>query len=80
MGVDIGTCHPRIGSFAANYERKNTTGELKVETTGWQIWFWGLLLIVMLVIGGVEVNPGPPVEQEKINKILIHMQNQEKGV
>jgi hypothetical protein len=45
---------------------------------GWQTWFWGLVLIVMLVIGGVEVNPGPPVEQEKIDQILIHMQNQEK--
>jgi hypothetical protein len=30
------------------------------------------------VIGGVEANLGPPVEQEKIDQILIHMQNQEK--
>jgi hypothetical protein len=78
MGVDIGTYHARIGSFAASYTRKNTTKGLKVEMVGWKTWFWGLLQIVMLVIGGVEVNPGPPAEQEKTNQILIHMRNQEK--
>jgi hypothetical protein len=50
----------------------------KVDTDGWQTWFWGLLLIVLLVIGGVEANLGLPVEQEKIDQILIHMRKQEK--
>jgi hypothetical protein len=76
MGVDIGTYHTRNGSFVANYTRKNTMGGWKVEMDGWQT--WGYMLMVMLVIGGVEANLGLPVEQEKIYKILTHMQNQEK--
>jgi hypothetical protein len=36
---------------------------------GWQTWFWGLVLIAMLAIGGMEVNLGPPVEQEEIDQI-----------
>jgi hypothetical protein len=72
-GVDIGMCHARIGSFAARYKRKDTTEGWKVGTDEWQTWFWGLVLIVLLVIGQVEVNLGPAVEQEKIDQILIHM-------
>jgi chromosome segregation ATPase len=34
--------------------------------------------MVMLVTGGVEVNLGPLVEQEKIDQILTHVRNQEK--
>jgi hypothetical protein len=33
---------------------------------------------VLLVIGGVEVNPGPQVEQGKIDQILSYVKNQEK--
>jgi hypothetical protein len=73
MGVDISIYRARIGSSAAKYKKKDTTERWKVGTDGWQTWFWGLVLIVLLVIGGVEANPGPPVEQEKFDKILIHM-------
>jgi hypothetical protein len=39
MGVDISIYHARIGSFAANYKRKDTTEGWKVVTDGWQTWF-----------------------------------------
>ena len=29
------------------------------------IWFLGMVLMVLLVQEGAEVNPGPPVEQNK---------------
>jgi hypothetical protein len=78
MGVDISIYRARIGSFAAKYKQKDTTEGWKVETDGWQTWFWGSVLIVLLVIGGVEENPGPSVEQEKFDQIITHMRNQEK--
>jgi hypothetical protein len=31
------------------------------------IWFLGMLLMVLLVEEGAEVNPGPPVDQNKID-------------
>jgi hypothetical protein len=33
---------------------------------------------VDLVTGGVEMNPGPPVEQMKIDQIFVYDKNQEK--
>jgi hypothetical protein len=45
---------------------------------GRQIWFVRLVIMVLLVIGGVKLNPGPPVVQGKIKQILVHVQNQEK--
>jgi hypothetical protein len=35
------------------------------------------VITVLLVIGGVEVNPGPQVEQGKIDQILAYVKNQE---
>jgi DNA repair ATPase RecN len=37
------------------------------------------VITVLLVIGGVELNPGPPVCQGKIDQILAHLRNQEKS-
>jgi hypothetical protein len=38
----------------------------------------GVVVAVLLVIGGVEVNPGPPAEQGKIDQVLTYVRNQEK--
>jgi uncharacterized coiled-coil DUF342 family protein len=38
-----------------------------------KVWFSGLVLAILLVLGGVEVNPGPQVDQ-----ILAYVKNQEK--
>jgi hypothetical protein len=35
--------------------------------------------MVMFVMRGVELNPGPSVDQGKINRILAHVRNQDKG-
>jgi hypothetical protein len=40
--------------------------------------FLGLVIAVLLVIGGMEVNSGPQVEQGKINQILAYVKKQEK--
>jgi hypothetical protein len=40
--------------------------------------FWDVLM-VSLVTGGVELNPGPPVNQRKIDQILAHVQNQDES-
>jgi hypothetical protein len=39
---------------------------------------FGLLVMVLLVIGGVEVDLGQQLEQVKIDQILAHVKNQEK--
>jgi hypothetical protein len=43
-----------------------------------KIWFFGLVVAVLLVIGGVEANSGPQVEEGKIDQILSYVKNQEK--
>lgn len=35
-------------------------------------------MVVLLVIGGVETNPGLQVEQVKTDQILVYTKNQEK--
>jgi hypothetical protein len=32
--------------------------------------------MVLLVVGSVDLNPGPAVEQEKFDQILMHVRNQ----
>jgi hypothetical protein len=44
-----------------------------------KVWFVCLAIMILLVIGGVETNPGPQVEQVKINQILAYDKNQKKG-
>jgi hypothetical protein len=34
--------------------------------------------MTLLLIEGVELNPGPPAGQEKIDQILTHVRNQEE--
>jgi hypothetical protein len=35
-----------------------------------KIWFLGLVLTVLLLFGGVDLNPAPPVDQGEIDEIL----------
>jgi hypothetical protein len=41
-------------------------------------WFKGIALIVFLVVGGVEVKPGPPTEQETSDHILKQIINRHR--
>jgi hypothetical protein len=76
-GVDIGTYRARNGIFAVKSTVKKTTATQEV-TEGKHGRFVGLVMMVLLAAGGVELNPGPTVEQEKIDQILTHMRNQER--
>jgi hypothetical protein len=62
MGMDIGTYHARIGTFIVKCKEKHTMRSYKVEMAGRQIWFLGLVTVTLLPVGGVELNPVPPVE------------------
>jgi hypothetical protein len=64
MGIGIVTYRARIGGFA--FERKVESG-IRVkgqESSLVKIWFLGLVILLLLVIGGVEANPGPQMERE----------------
>jgi uncharacterized protein YicC (UPF0701 family) len=41
------------------------------------VWFFGILVAMMLVIGGSETNPGPQMEQ-KMERMSDHMMAQRK--
>jgi hypothetical protein len=74
--VDIGTYQARIGTFIV----KSTVNKAATQevTEGIQCWFVGLVIMVLLVVSGVELNPGPAMEQDKTDKISRHMRNQER--
>jgi hypothetical protein len=78
MEVDIATYHARIGRFVLG--KKVESGMLKKgqESGSAKMWFIGLVTVVLLVIGGMGVNPGPQVEQVKIDQILAYAKNQEE--
>jgi hypothetical protein len=77
MGIDTVTYRARIGGFVVG--RKMDSGiRVKGQNGMIKIWFFGLVVAVLLVIGGVEANPGPQVEQGKIDQILSYVKNQEK--
>jgi hypothetical protein len=42
-------------------------------------WFLGDILIMLLVVRGVDLNPGPQSEQDKLDQILAYMRSQESG-
>lgn len=44
------------------------------------VWFMGLVKVVILVIGGVEIKPSLQVEEVKISQILAYVKNHEKGI
>jgi hypothetical protein len=64
MGIDIVTYWSRIGGFVSG--RKMDSGiRVKGQESGLiKIWFLGIVVVVLLVIGGVEANPAPQVERK----------------
>lgn len=61
MDVRLGICRTRIGMFLTR--RPNVRASQEREGEG-AFWFLELILIVLLVIGGVELNVGPPCIHE----------------
>jgi hypothetical protein len=44
------------------------------------VWFFGMVLAVLLVIGETESNPGPsPQLKDTINHLMAHMKKQEES-
>jgi hypothetical protein len=75
MGVDVELYRARIGTFYGVRMRMTLRGSKEVDG---KIWFIGLVLAVLLVVGGVEMNPVPQAELDKIDQILAHVKNQER--
>jgi hypothetical protein len=78
MGMDIGTYHARISSFIVKCKEKHTMGSYTTGMAGKQIWLSGLVTMMQLLIGGVELNMGVPEGQKKTDKILTYVRNQEE--
>jgi hypothetical protein len=76
MGVDIGTYRARTGTFRVSSVKK--TAATQEVMGGNQRSFVGLVIMVLLVVGGVEMNPGPTVEQEKLDQILTCEESRER--
>jgi hypothetical protein len=80
MGVDIVTYRARIGGFVPGNKGEGGVTKKRQDSGLAKVWFIGLVTAVLLVIGGVEVNPGPQAEQTKIDQILTYVKNQEKEI
>jgi hypothetical protein len=78
MGVDIALYRARIGGFIWGNKVECGSVKKRHDSAFDKVWFSGLVLAIILVIGGVEVNPGPQADQAKIDQILAYVKNQEK--
>jgi hypothetical protein len=64
MGIDIVTYRARIGGFVVG-RRMDSDIRVEGQENGMtKIWSFCLVVAVLLVIDGVEENPGPQVEWE----------------
>jgi hypothetical protein len=59
MGVDIVTYRARIGAFVSGNKGECGVIKKRQDSGVVKVWFIGLMTAVLLVIGGLEVNPGP---------------------
>jgi uncharacterized membrane protein YhiD involved in acid resistance len=75
MGVNIEAFHTRIVSFMTRFI-KCTIGVTQDVAMGNQILVLGLIVIVLLMIKGLESNPGSKDNQEKIDQLTVHLQNE----
>jgi hypothetical protein len=66
MGVDIEDYRARIGSFSAvKWPKTAKDGEWR-EECNMKLWFCGLVIATLLVLGGMEINPGPFSVKEEV--------------
>jgi hypothetical protein len=78
MGIDIATYRARICGFGLRKKIDRGVQVKGQESSLIKTCFLGFVIAVLLVIAGVEVNPGPQVEQGKIDQMLAYVKNQEK--
>jgi hypothetical protein len=77
-GVDIRTCRVRAGTFIAKRTVTPTAASHEVGMTAKIFWFSGQVIVTLLMIGGVEILPGPSTGQKNNDQILKHVRNQEE--
>jgi hypothetical protein len=78
IGVDIETYHSRISRFVLESKWENAIIKKGKGSSPSIVWFMGLVKVVLLVIGGVEIKPDLQVEVVMINQILAYVENREK--
>jgi hypothetical protein len=61
----------RIGGFVQGNKVESGMLKKRQERGSAKLWFIGLVIVILLVIGGVEVNPGPQAEQTKIDQTSV---------
>jgi hypothetical protein len=73
MGVSVQEYRVRIGSFSRSKwpNKSKSDGQGKENM---KLWFSGLTLVTLLVMGSVEVNPGPLSIKEAEILQFIRMQ------
>jgi hypothetical protein len=77
--IDIVVYRARIGLFGANRSQVGLTLGNYNGTMSVEMWFFGVVLAVLLLVGGTESNPGPsPQLKGQINQLLAHMKKQEE--
>jgi uncharacterized protein YukE len=78
MGVDMETY--RAGNGGSVLGNKVKSSVLKKMQEGFlaEAWFIGLVVVILIVTGGVEMNPRLQIKQVKIDQILAYVKNQEK--
>jgi hypothetical protein len=72
MFIVIKIYRARIGTFEVRFSTKYTSLPSGVDIAGRESLFWWLVIMLLLVLGGVELNLGLAVEQE-IDQTLIHL-------
>ena len=77
MGIDIQTYRSRIGSFHQSHHIRYTFDSHTVKLLG----FEGIIKMMLLIIGGIETNPGPSGDKpdDAENKVLLLNEEQHKG-
>jgi hypothetical protein len=76
--VDIEIYRSRIVEFVIGNKVESGVSKKRQEGCAAEVWFVGLVVVTLSVIGGAETNPGPKIEQVKIDQILAYIKNQEK--
>jgi hypothetical protein len=77
MGVSVQEYRARIGAFNSAKGPRRTGGESKEDNL--KMWFCGLVIVILLVIGGVEVNPGPLNGKEEADIFQFIRKAEESG-
>ena len=80
MGDEIASYRARIGNFyLVNLKRKSTKKDNKLSSDSAKWWIAAAIIAVLLVMGGVERNPGPVKKIEdldvKLNEIAEMLSN-----